>query len=229
MKQPRRDADEIARGDGRSSSRLSPSTKTVLFVVASIVLVVLCALLYGWIDRDPEQYPEGTIRLRLEMRDARYNPHLTRQEDGSYRYIISNDDGTRVELTPEEFTHRIFDEIHSAPWWAQVFNISSPLGLIWVGVGLLGQVLFTGRMIVQWLVSERAKRSVVPAAFWWMSLIGATMLLTYFLWRKDLVGVLGQGTGWLIYIRNLYLLYRWKENPPMTADVDSEPSLETRG
>jgi lipid-A-disaccharide synthase-like uncharacterized protein len=84
-------------------------------------------------------------------------------------------------------------------------------------------------MIVQWLVSERARRSVVPAAFWWMSLIGATMLLVYFLWRKDLVGVLGQGTGWLIYIRNLYLLYRWKKHSDVTQDADPEPALETRG
>jgi lipid-A-disaccharide synthase-like uncharacterized protein len=67
-----------------------------------------------------------------------------------------------------------------------------------VGLGLLGQVLFTGRMLVQWLASEKQKRSVVPVAFWWMSLIGATMLLVYFTWRRDIVGVLGQATGWFI-------------------------------
>ncbi|HAI14296.1 MAG TPA: hypothetical protein DCM28_21505, partial [Phycisphaerales bacterium] len=73
---------------------------------------------------------------------------------------------------------------------------------MWVAVGLLGQVLFTGRMIVQWIASEKSKRSVVPTAFWWMSLIGASMLITYFIWRKDVVGVLGQATGWFIYVRN---------------------------
>ncbi|HHQ49151.1 MAG TPA: hypothetical protein ENK19_09765 [Acidobacteria bacterium] len=79
---------------------------------------------------------------------------------------------------------------------------------MWVALGLLGQVLFTGRMVVQWLVSEKRKRSVVPVIFWWMSLGGATMLLIYFLWRKDIVGVLGQSTGWFIYSRNLWLIYR---------------------
>ena len=75
-------------------------------------------------------------------------------------------------------------------------------------LGLLGQVLFTGRMVVQWLVSEKQKQSVVPTAFWWMSLIGASMLITYFIWRKDIVGFLGQATGWLIYVRNLWLIYK---------------------
>ncbi|MGD8441818.1 MAG: lipid-A-disaccharide synthase N-terminal domain-containing protein [Holophagae bacterium] len=82
------------------------------------------------------------------------------------------------------------------------------MGIAWVVLGLLGQVVFAGRMIVQWLISERSRRSVVPVAFWWMSLAGASMLLVYFLWRRDIVGVLGQCTGWIIYLRNLVLIYR---------------------
>lgn len=89
----------------------------------------------------------------------------------------------------------------------RLLDITSPLGLIWVATGFLGQFLFTGRMIVQWLVSEKEKRSVVPTAFWWMSLAGASMLLAYFIWRQDIVGVFGQATGWLIYARNLWLLH----------------------
>ena len=61
-------------------------------------------------------------------------------------------------------------------------------------------------MLVQWLTSEKSKRSVVPVSFWWMSLVGATMLLVYFIWRRDIVGILGQATGWIIYIRNLVLI-----------------------
>jgi lipid-A-disaccharide synthase-like uncharacterized protein len=63
-------------------------------------------------------------------------------------------------------------------------------------------------MVVQWLVSEKQHQSIVPPSFWWMSLIGASMLITYFIWRKDIVGFLGQGTGWLIYLRNIWLIYR---------------------
>jgi lipid-A-disaccharide synthase-like uncharacterized protein len=92
-----------------------------------------------------------------------------------------------------------------------VLNITGPAGIAWVAMGLLGQVLFTGRMILQWLTSERARRSVVPVGFWWMSLAGASMLLAYFVWRRDIVGVLGQSAGWMIYSRNLWLIYRRSE------------------
>ena len=54
---------------------------------------------------------------------------------------------------------------------------------------------------------------VVPIAFWWMSLTGATMLIIYFGWRKGAVGILGQATGWLLYVRNLWLIY--KHQPPI--------------
>ena len=90
----------------------------------------------------------------------------------------------------------------------RLFDITGPLGLIWVAVGLGGQLIFLGRMLVQWLASERARRSVVPVAFWWMSLLGSSMLLSYFTWRGDLVGILGQALGWVVYARNLWLIRR---------------------
>ena len=114
-------------------------------------------------------------------------------------------------LTPEAYANRLLSKDDSRSFTFKLLNISTPYGIAWVVLGLLGQVLFTGRMVVQWLVSEKEKQSVVPPAFWWMSLIGASMLLTYFIWRKDIVGFLGQGTGWLIYLRNLWLIYRTKE------------------
>ncbi|MEC7351885.1 MAG: lipid-A-disaccharide synthase N-terminal domain-containing protein [Planctomycetota bacterium] len=98
---------------------------------------------------------------------------------------------------------------------------------MWVSVGLFGQALFTGRMLVQWLASERLRRSTIPVAFWWMSLAGATMLLAYFIWRRDIVGVLGQGLGWIIYVRNLGLIYGGGRGPVgVQDDVDPEPALE---
>ncbi|MFO1078095.1 MAG: lipid-A-disaccharide synthase N-terminal domain-containing protein [Planctomycetota bacterium] len=106
-----------------------------------------------------------------------------------------------------------------------MLNVSSPIGFLWVALGLLGQLLFTGRMVVQWLVSERSKRSVVPPAFWWMSLTGATMLLIYFVWRKEPIGVLGQATGWFIYVRNLWLIHRAGAEPAAALDPAPEPEL----
>lgn len=78
----------------------------------------------------------------------------------------------------------------------------------WLGVGFLGQALFSARFLVQWLASEAQRRSVVPRAFWWLSLAGGAVLLAYALWRRDPVFILGQGFGLLVYLRNLVLLRR---------------------
>lgn len=87
-------------------------------------------------------------------------------------------------------------------------NVSSWWGVGWVAFGFVGQLAFFGRMAVQWIASERAQRSVVPPVFWWLSLVGGMMLFTYFVWRKDPVGVMGQSAGVVIYTRNLALLRR---------------------
>lgn len=78
----------------------------------------------------------------------------------------------------------------------------------WLIFGFLAQGVFMARMIVQWVASERARASVVPQAFWWLSLIGGVMLLVYFLRRGDPVGVWGQLLGVVVYVRNLALMRR---------------------
>jgi lipid-A-disaccharide synthase-like uncharacterized protein len=78
----------------------------------------------------------------------------------------------------------------------------------WVMVGLLGQALFSVRFLIQWIVSERRKESVIPMAFWYFSLAGGLVLLAYAVYRQDPVFILGQGTGSFIYIRNLVLIHR---------------------
>lgn len=76
----------------------------------------------------------------------------------------------------------------------------------WVSIGFAGQFFFTMRFVVQWLASERRKRSVVPAAFWYFSLLGGLVLLVYAVHRRDPVFVAGQAVGLCIYLRNLRLL-----------------------
>jgi len=83
---------------------------------------------------------------------------------------------------------------------------------IWLGIGLLGQALFSTRFLVQWLASERMRRSVVPNTFWWFSLAGGATLLAYALWRGDPVFVLGQGLGLFVYLRNLMLIRRHRRS-----------------
>lgn len=79
---------------------------------------------------------------------------------------------------------------------------------LWVAVGFAGQALFSARFLVQWLASERAKRSVVPHAFWFLSLAGGGTLLAYALYRQDPVFIVGQAAGLFIYARNLVLIHR---------------------
>ena len=81
---------------------------------------------------------------------------------------------------------------------------------LWIGIGLVGQVCFFMRFFVQWIHSERQKRSVIPTAFWYFSLGGAAILLSYAIYRQDPVFILGQSMGFLIYTRNLVLLGREK-------------------
>ncbi len=81
---------------------------------------------------------------------------------------------------------------------------------IWIAIGFLAQGIFASRFLVQWIVSERAGRSIVPVAFWILSLVGGMLLFSYAVWRRDPVFILGQGSGIFIYSRNLYLIYKNK-------------------
>jgi len=102
------------------------------------------------------------------------------------------------------------------------FNITSWGTFGWVAVGLLGQAAFFGRMFVQWVVSERSRVSTVPEVFWWFSFLGGVCLFAYFVWRVDIVGVLGQSTGVVIYARNLKLIHNEKHRDDPAADPAPE-------
>ncbi len=75
-------------------------------------------------------------------------------------------------------------------------------------IGFTGQTMFFMRFFVQWLYSEKHKRSLIPTAFWYFSLAGSSLLLTYAILKKDPVFIVGQSTGFIIYIRNLMLIRR---------------------
>lgn len=79
---------------------------------------------------------------------------------------------------------------------------------IWLGIGFLGQGLFFGRWLVQWIASERTAESRVPISFWYMSLIGGLITLAYAIYRKDPVFISGQALGAVVYVRNLVLIQR---------------------
>lgn len=88
-------------------------------------------------------------------------------------------------------------------WWSQ----STAVEKSWLAVGIVGQLMFSMRWVLQWLASERVRTSVVPANFWYYSLIGSVMVLAYGLYKLDLVIIIGQ-FGMLVYARNVYFLLR---------------------
>lgn len=183
----------------------------------AVVALMLAALLLlpggasGQATQPARSDPAAALELRLSDRLADL-----RIEDG--QVVVETPGGPRT-MPAETFMRAIEARQRDGErrgWLFQLFDITGTLGLIWIAIGFGGQLLFTGRMLVQWLASERRKRSVVPPAFWWMSLVGASMLLAYFTWRRDIVGIFGQATGWVIYARNLWFIHRPKRSaaPP---------------
>ncbi|MDP8253391.1 MAG: lipid-A-disaccharide synthase N-terminal domain-containing protein [Candidatus Kaelpia aquatica] len=79
---------------------------------------------------------------------------------------------------------------------------------LWLLVGFLGQIMFSMRFLIQWLASEKRKKSIVPVSFWYFSIAGGVLLLSYSIFRKDPVFMLGQSVGVIIYSRNLYLIHK---------------------
>ncbi|QFT54818.1 lipid-A-disaccharide synthase N-terminal domain-containing protein [Microbulbifer sp. THAF38] len=94
-----------------------------------------------------------------------------------------------------------------AEWWGQVQTIEKG----WLVFGLGAQIIFFLRFVVQWIASERAHKSIVPEAFWYISLVGGAMMVIYGIHRADPVIIIGQFTGIFIYCRNIYLILRTKQ------------------
>ena len=96
---------------------------------------------------------------------------------------------------------------------------------MWLTFGFAGQACFFMRFFVQWISSERQKRSVIPKAFWYFSLAGATIILVYSIHRRDPVFIVGQSTGFIIYLRNLVLLAREEREKKAAATDDTTPGV----
>ena len=78
----------------------------------------------------------------------------------------------------------------------------------WMVLGFFAQGLFAARFIIQWIKSERARRSIIPTSFWYFSIAGSILLLVYAIHKRDAVFILGQAAGTIVYARNVYLIRR---------------------
>src|SRR3954466_4673821 len=102
---------------------------------------------------------------------------------------------------------------------------------LWLIIGFAGQALFTARFLVQWIASERKRDSVVPVAFWWLSLLGGLTLLSYASYRQDPVIIVGQAMGLVVYARNLMLVGKAKRRAARRhrrGQDESTPESEMR-
>lgn len=93
---------------------------------------------------------------------------------------------------------------------------------LWAMVALVGQIIFGGRFILQWIVSEYKKRSHVPTAFWFMSLAGSLILLSYSIHIKNPIFMLSFSVNTLIYLRNLHLIYKHTKSGVVTVVEKAE-------
>jgi len=100
------------------------------------------------------------------------------------------------------------------------FSDMSKVDLVWLGIGLVGQTMFMMRFIVQWIHSERHQKSIIPVSFWYLSLAGGLTVLAYGFHRADLVIILGQMPGTIVYTRNLMLIR--KERHDVLAEMMDE-------
>lgn len=147
----------------------------------------------------------GVLDLQTRLKDVRV------EASPAGDVVVVKSPGGDLRLTPEQFAAHLRDvqeEQRKSGLLFVLLNITTPIGFLWVAVGFLGQALFTLRMVLQWYASEKERRSVIPVGFWWGSLFGGLLLLVYFVWRKDVVGILGQSTGVVVYARNLILIHR---------------------
>ncbi|GIK19454.1 MAG: hypothetical protein AMXMBFR77_19210 [Phycisphaerales bacterium] len=187
-----------------------------------VIAMVVLLLVGVWLVLQPtlrklKRIDPEAARIELSLGAARVGVEQRASDAGGFEYHFVGDRDLEAISWIDDGRFQAIVNDRMRAWQARpalertllgFFNISSWGNFVWIVVGLTGQACFFGRMLVQWVVSEKSRRSVVPAVFWWMSFFGGVTLFAYFVWRTDIVGVLGQSTGVVIYARNLRLIHK---------------------
>lgn len=201
-------------------------------------LTMICTVLIGtWLVLGPQlgsprEPGAGRFELIIGSQKVQVERRADPRSPGESQYRFRNwPERGKEWISGATFLHMIDGETMQLEYRSPIlklFNASGWLPMTWVAVGLLGQLVFSGRMILQWITSEQRGRSVVTPMFWWMSLLGSMMLFTYFVWRVDFVGVLGQSTGVVVYARNLRLIRKDERRTAQAAAGGGEPRAPAR-
>lgn len=192
--------------------------------VAAMVLLLALGFWLVYAPSTPHALRPGADVQKFAIAGMRGELEVVREPDGtcSFRLLFRSAPPSRVldEATFRSvFGDRAFERAVATAGNGlfRALNITSWTGVAWVAIGFVGQLVFAGRTFVQWVASERQKRSVIPDIYWWMSLVGAVMLFVYFVWRQDLIAVLGQSSGVVIYARNLRLVFKQRRRESRAA------------
>lgn len=183
-------------------------------LAASLLLLLPTVAWWAMVSLGYIGSPGNPVVPPFNFSDRLITIEVEKGDDNQLRATFDGWEEGKEGLTGDEFFTEILTRKKNLPWIYRVLDVTSLVGVLWVVFGLAGQGVFTARMVVQWQASEKARASIVPPAFWWLSLLGASMLMVYFVWRKEIVGFLGQCTGWVIYIRNLWFIYGMPNGMP---------------
>jgi lipid-A-disaccharide synthase-like uncharacterized protein len=204
-----------------------------------LAAMVLLFFLGIWLVSDPmgpTDLRPGAEKMKFLVGNERGTLELVREPEPTFRVLLRNGWRSQV-LSAQQFKATYGDQTFEGVMHTgdnrlfRFFNITGWGSLVWVFVGFAGQGAFFGRMALQWVVSEREKKSVVPESFWWMSLFGGIALFAYFVWRQDAIAMLGQTSGVVIYARNIRLIHKQRRRAERQAARDAaaafpEPSAE---
>lgn len=213
---------------------------------AAMILLIALGFWIVWSPGVNHDLRPGARLVKFSIGSAKGNVEVVPEPAGGYSFRLLGNRGHASPVLSEDQFRAMYGEREFAGIVAnagndffRLLNVSSWFSVAWVAVGFVGQLAFFGRMWVQWVVSEKRRQSVVPESFWWLSLVGSVMLFTYFVWRQDAVGVLGQTSGVVIYARNIRLIHKNRRRAarhaarataatPASAAADPapEPSLE---
>lgn len=202
------------------------SGKRIKWEPAALMLLVLGLGIWLALGPSGPALRPGATKVEVKIGEMRGVLEAAPNAAGekTFRLLLQGEKPSR-ELSATEvreiFGERVYRAAaeHRRNWIFRVLNITSWVNLIWVAIGFGGQFAFSGRMFLQWLVSERRRQSVITESFWWFSLIGAVALFSYSVWRQDPVYILGQASGIVIYSRNLRLIYKHKRRAARAAQA----------
>jgi lipid-A-disaccharide synthase-like uncharacterized protein len=189
----------------------------IVFVVAVCIFAVIMF----------RQHPplKDAVHADIRLADTRAQVYMQKDDGGEIQCFIWHPSGSLEKVSAADLSSMLY-ESGKGGGVASFLGAGSTVVLFWLGIGLFGQLLFTGRMVVQWIASERKGTSVVPPMFWWMSLVGSLLLLSYFLWRRDPIGLLGQAFGSFVYLRNIIWILEGKKIGTVSASQAEDPMPE---